>query len=277
MPTRFTMLLQITTDPANRAAASPHTGGWSESFWHASDLASSDGKITVLTQRRAALLGRQGSIVGFRLQHASFAGPRIKPAGSSTGKLQLPGVASRDTDMPQAALEMGGTAVGKPNSSRFSLRGIPDDMITKGEYQPVDGYSALVDQFETALVGGGWSFLGRDLSKPTFRVMGIVGNVLTLDAPGIYTSANSWARLMRVVNDDGKLVSGSWKIQASSGNTVDLIGYDKGDVSKPSGQAREDAVVLCQFATVKPARTVARKIGRPFESYRGKQSKNRRA
>jgi hypothetical protein len=168
---------------------------------------------------------------------------------------------------------MAGTATGQPNSSRFTLRGIPDSQMTRGEYQPDSGYKSLVTQFCNQLSNNAWAFLGRDLSKPSQKVMSIAGNVVTLQGAIGAVAMTDYMRFRRVYDDLGKPVTGSFLIQTIVGNAYTLAGFDGATLTAPSGTARVDAIRLCDFGTVAPSRAVVRKIGRPFASYRGRQSK----
>lgn len=273
MASRVTMLMQVTTTPPNRADASPHTGGWSESFWANANLLSSDPDILVLCQKRANLLPAQASVVGFRLSLYNIVGNRLMPTGSSTGKLQLPGATSRITDVPQMALELSGKSKTSSNSTRFCVRCLPDAQVAHGEYQPDSAFKGLVTQYGNELVNRDWKFIGRDLTKPSIKVQSIAGNVVTLAAPLGVVDNVDWVRFRRVYDDDEAPVKGAYLVTAHAGNTITLAGFPARTMTTPSGTIRIDAIVTCGLKDIEPVRAVVRKVGRPFESYRGRQSK----
>jgi len=273
MPSRFTMLMQITTNPANRDDASPHTGGWSESFWGSNPIVASDPTLITLMQKRAILLPAQGSIVGFRIGNYNITGNRLVPTGSSTGKVLYAGNGLRQSGLPQKSLSMTGVGHGVANCTRFTIRGIPDSQLINGEYQPDAGYKSAVTAFGNELSNAGWKFLGRDLTRVSQSVQAIAGNVVTLGGAIGAVAGTDYLRFRRVYDDDGDPVTGAYLITAIAGNNYTLAGFPARTLTSPSGTARVDAIALVDFFSVTPSRAVVRKIGRPFESYRGRQSK----
>lgn len=269
---RLTLLLQNTTDPQDREAASPHTGGWSESWWANAILPLGASGITALVQKRAALLPKEASVVGKRVGLYNLSGNKLLPQGSATAKVLAPGSGGRPCDLPQVALEMSGTATGAANKSRFVLRCMPDEIMVRGEYQPGSTFKGLVTQFCNEIASQGWGFIGRDLAQPAFRVLAIAAGVVTLDGDAGGVVNTSYLRLNRVFDNNENPVKGAFRITAKAGNNYTLAGLDPAIVAAASGTARIDLVTWLDFATVVPSRAVVKKIGRPFEGYRGRQS-----
>lgn len=273
MPTRMTLIFALTTDPDDRGSASPHSAGWTESFWREGTTTTDDQRIRDLAQARARLLPLEASIIGFRLGFYTLSGNKILPSGTSTGKFQYAGVSGAHTDLPQVALEMSGKTSGGANSSRFTMRGMPDEIMVNGEYQPGTGFKGSVTRFITKLTGDAWQFLGRDIAQPAGRVLSIAAGIMTLDAD-IGVAAGDYVRLLRVFDEDEKSIQGAYRVTAvAGGTTLTLAGFDPAVVVANSGLARKDLVKLFPFTTVQPSRAVVRKVGRPFESYRGRRSK----
>lgn len=274
MLTRFTFLMQITTAPPNKVDASPHTGGWSESFWVDGIVPTNAAAVQTLLTKRALLLPSQGSIVGVRNAQYDISGNKLIPKGASTAKVNFPGNSSLETDLPQVSLEMAATATGAPNNTRFNLRGIPDVMMSYGEYQPTTAFKAAVTQFGTALLAG-FGFVGRDLSLASQKVNSIAGsNITTLGALGAVVGTD-FVIFKRVYDDAGNPVKGSFLVtNALAGNIYTLAGFGPVTMTTPSGLARVDKIAFYTYQTITPARAVVRKIGRPFASYRGRQSKS---
>ena len=275
MASRISMLMQVTTNPDNRSDASPHTGGWSESFWAANNLVASDPDILLLCRARANLLPAPASMVGFRLSNYNFVGNKLVPTGSSTSKLQLNGSSSRPTDVPQLSLELAGKSETSANSNRFAVRCIPDAQCKNGEYQPDGGYRGLVTRYTDLIVNHSWKFLGRDLTQPSYNVLSIAGGVVTLSGnPGV-VDGTTYVRFRKCVDNAGTPVTGAYLVTAHGDKTVTLAGFPTHALTGPSGTLRIDSVGLFAFGALVPARIVVRKVGRPFESYRGRQSKRR--
>jgi len=269
---KCTILMQCTTDPSNANDAGQHTGGWSESFWSETPIVPTNLFWNRLLQARAKLLPTQARIVGFRFSTYTIAGNRFLPGGSSTGRLNIPGGSGLVTDIPQVALMFAGSAVGAPNSSRFSIRCVPDDMVKRGEYQPNGAYRALVSDFCRELVDGGWCMLGRNLTLTTAAVVSVVPPVINVSAVlGAVVGTDS-IRLLNVKDSQGNPISGAFRTVSLAGLAYTVVGLP--DVTAgPGGAARVDTPVLLRFGSVEPNRIVARKIGSPFEKYVGKSSK----
>jgi hypothetical protein len=106
--------------------------------------------------------------------------------------------------------------------------------------------------------------------------MSIAANVVTLSAPLGAVVGTDFMRFRRCYDDAGNIIDGAYLVTAAAGNTVTLGGFANRTLTKASGTARIDRIILVPFGTVKPARIVVRKVGRPFESYRGKASKKKR-
>ena len=273
MPSRVSFLFALTTDPDDRGSASPHSAGWSESWWRTGITTSSEPAIRELGQARARMLPLEASIIGFRIGVYTLSGNKIIPSGSSTGKLSFAGVSGAFTDLPQVALEMSGKTGGGANVSRFTLRGIPDSIMLKGEYQPNVNFKGTLTRFTNKLISGNWNFLGRDLGQPVAQVLSIAAGVMTTDG-GLGVAVGDFVRLLRVFDGYGESVQGAYRVTVvGAGNTYTLAGFDPAIVVLNSGSARKDVVALFPFSEVEPSRATIRKVGRPFESYRGRRSK----
>jgi len=266
------LLFQVTTDPPDRTSASPHTGGWSESFWSQVTFPASSSGFNLLIAKRQNLLPTQASIVGYRMSTYTIVGNRFVPVGSSQGRLQKPGRSATLTDLPQVALEMSGTTAAGPNNSRFNLRCMPDTQMVRGEYQPSDTFKNAVREFCDVLVAGQWCFVGRDLTLASQRVLSINGNTVTLAGSIAATLTVDSMRLLNVKDTDGNPVKGSFRVMDMGAVGVYTVMGLTGVTAGESGAARLDRPILCPFSLVEPNRAVVRKVGRPFEGYRGRQS-----
>ena len=270
---RLTLLFQATTSPSDRETASPHIAGWSESWWSSIPLLSASPFIRTLAQARAALLPSGSAVIGFRIGNYEHAGNKSTPIGSATGKFLYPGLTTYNNDLPQIALEMSGTSTVSANTSRFSLRGMPDFVMVGGEYQPEPAFKGNVTRFRNLLVSDQWSFLGRDISQPAIALVSLGGGLATL-AGATGAAEGDFVRFNRVFMPDGTPIKGAFRIShIGAGNVLTLIGLPAGATAANSGTVRWDKIRLCAFKEVTVSRAVVRKVGRPFEQYRGRQSR----
>ena len=274
MPWRYTMIMQVTTAPTNFADASAHTGGWTESHWRNSQVAADSPQFRTLMMKRALMLPRQAAITGFRIASYQIVESSLAPLGASTGKVRFPGNPSRETDLPQVALELSGTS-GGGNSNRFSARCVPDDVMVGGEYTPNSDYKGYVTQFGTALTNGGFGFMGRDLTATTSRIKSIENNIIT---PQDAFPANIGGTLLTFIGVKdvlGKAVVGNFRIVAAATAPAHWVldGLPQGCVVENSGSVRVLTPIFAAYTSISPARAVVRKVGRPFEQYRGRASK----
>jgi len=275
MPTKCSLLFDVTTSPKNRTVSSAHSGGWSESHWDSSSsvpLAA----ITALAQRRAQILSPLASVIGYRTEVFTISSNKLLPGGTSSGRFQYPGTGGSGLNVPQDALQISLPAVAATNVSRSSLRGMADDVIDQGEYTPTVAFANAMQAFLNELFNSNWGFIGRVKSNPVARVQKITDlGVVTLSA-NIGGAANTdYLRLNRVYDNQGFPVKGSFLITNIAGNVYTLAGYTGQVVDAPSGTARIDAVNWFGYGHGSVSRAVSRKVGRPFEQYRGRRSKSR--
>jgi hypothetical protein len=287
MPYRVTYIFQVTTAPTNREAASPHSGGWSESYWCDDPPIINGASLNGTATERAKLLPSQVDIVGYRVAAYSLDsyGNKLVPGGTSTFRKRFPGnTVYGDVDLPQCGLMLGFSVVGQPTAGRITLRGIPDNQITFGEYQPTPQFKAALTNFCNYMVGGGnpWGSMVRDkINYPPVRVLSITPvappstlHTLVVSNPG--PGSAGFIRLRRVRDDSGKPVSGSFFTAGAGASPWSLQGLPyPTTVSRPNGTAYYEALTFAAFSSLNPSRAVVRKIGSPPEKYRGRRSKRR--
>lgn len=276
---KYSYLFQLTTSPQVRNVAIPHTAGWSESFWSAIEPANIVQLWHNVGLKRAAFLPKQAAIVGFRQQKYEIDGNKLIPGGASAGAYLYQSSPRWDCDQPQATLHIAGRADGTQNTASLYLRGIPDDFIYGGEYWPHDDFNVKVNEFFRSLLGAGAGFIGRDLTRGAVRVLGIVDAgqandaAITTDAPIPGAVVNSFIRLNRVYDSLKRPVQGTFSVSAINGNVYSVRGLKGFTVTNPSGLVRVDALAFQRFAAFTVGRATVRKVGGPFERYRGRRSK----
>lgn len=275
MATRVSLVFQYASSPRAGTTARIHTGGWTESLWSINPVPSNHPDIATWATARARLLPATASIVGFRIANFTIVQNKFKPTGTSTGKIVKPGNPNYDCDIPQMALEIGCTSSEGPNVSRIALRGIPDSCVYGGELNADVGWLGNLTRYLGELENRGWKFTGRDLAQPSFNIISVAGNVVTLNGALGAVPNTSYVRFLNAKNEAGETVTGAYLVTAVAGNTVTIAGYSGGNFTVPSGKMRIDMVRLFDITEADYTRVVVRKVGRPFESYRGRQSKTR--
>jgi len=274
MPFRYDMIFQLTTAPAQATKAIAHTGSWSESHWRDNALDQTNQVLNRLLRARAGMLPKQAAMVGLRVGNFTIQGNRLLPGQTSLRKFTKPGPATYNCDVPQMALELSGSTSGL-NNSKFAARGMPDDQVLNGEYNPVNGWDGQLNEYMQALSGDGWQMLGRVLSNPTFKIVSIsISGVCTLSILVPFANG-AQIRLLRCKDVNGSPVAGVYNASQVAGSTFLLDGWPAGVAVQNSGAARVDAIDLYTFVDVEVSRVVVRKVGRPFAGYRGKRSKRR--
>jgi hypothetical protein len=268
----MSLLFTATTKVLDPTTAAVHTGGWSESFWQAGDPGNMVELARELAQKRAALMPGNSSIIGFRTANYSIVANKLVPGGSSTGNFQFPGVATLSQDLPQVALQMSATSTVGQNKSHFVLRGMPDDIMNGGEYQPNSAYKAIMTRWVTQVLGAQWGFIGRNLNLPSLRIISIIGGVMITDGL-VGAAVGDYIRVRRCFNDAGAPVKGSFRVTAIAAGPSYTLALFPNVTVQQSGTARLDQVAFNQFASLTVARAVVRKVGRPFGQYRGRASK----
>lgn len=279
MPVRVALLFSLTTDPSDRGSASPHSGGWSESFFIPGNAFQPPAFFTAWGQSRSGLLAGEATISGYRQQLVTISGNKLIPGGTAGGVLNIPGSFGSDLSAPQAALMVNFAVAAQPQNLRHRLAGIPKSQVTGGEYQPTTAMKAAVTKYTTFVSSGIFEGVVRDLTQPDARVKGLAAGVLTtISATG--AAQKDYIRLRRVKDDSGNPVEGSFLVLAvvvNADTTVSytLFGAPAQAVSTPNGTARKDLLAEAIIQSGAVNRLVARKIGRPFVLFRGRRSKRR--
>lgn len=274
MALKITYLFDYRSDPTNRDKAQSHNGGWSESIWQTADAPNKQA-ITALAQARALLLPGTARIIGYRAQVFTNAGSHLVAGGSSTALLGYVGPPAVDPDIPQSALSLTATSAGNPNTRRFTIRAIADSQIVGGEWQPNQVYESFLTRYRNALINGEWVFPARDFTSPVHDIESIAAGILKLvGAPAGYAVGDR-VLLKKCRDVNGNAVVGTFKVLAVAGANITLGGFDVETEVLATGQATKVVIAFRDIDDVQVGRAVVRKIGRPFEQYRGRASKRR--
>lgn len=268
--TKFTMLIQASTLGSTGGALS-RSAGFTES-WYTSQPYSSSlvAAATFMAQLRAALLPASSSIVGFRFQETDG----VTSQASVTQPISLPGTADAATDKPQVAVQFQmNSSGGLPNRKLMVLRGIPDENTVGGAYRPTPAFRTAMTNYLSELVSHPWQWKGRNLSNTSFPILTINAlGVFQLSAPSTIPT-NTMVQVLRARNTVGRQKGGFYFMQSLAPLTGTLLGWNHGDTT--GGRMRIQGIVFpapAAFIIPPVGKSVAKKVGRPFDQYRGRKS-----
>lgn len=298
---KFTMLFSQTSNLSQAGAVLHRVGGWSESWYITAAniqavLTTAGGVIPPQTggeggaggggggvpgflgpanlplfPARAALLPSSAGIVGLRIQQVDTPGP------SQSFPANFPGSSGLKGDAPQQALLLRAVGLGpNPAVRRFTIRGIPDDMLIEGEFNPSAAYLASLNTYISSLAS--WAFRSKVAILLPVKLINItnagVGNT---EIPQAITQANMMIRVRKTKDSGGNLRSGRFQVTAvGPGNLFTLFNWPYGATT--GGQILADSNVsypLVDVANSSWVRSTQRKVGRPSGQYRGRRSRRR--
>lgn len=262
---KCTALFNSVSNISANAQAQTRTGGWSESIYNSAAVGVAQADFLDYCALRAQILPKGFAIIGQRFQ--------IVNGGSSTLGRRYPGNNAYAADVPQVALQMKASAGGAVNVRRWTFRGIPDLMITEGEYLPTSTYKNAVLNAAGFTTGGNWRFFGRNLDNALIDLASITTGGLLTTAISQALNPGDTVQLFRCKDAFGRGVGGSFLVSSVTSPTVlQLRNYNQPAVVE--GQIR--LLTYSSFAidgsTLAVERVVIRKVGRPFGGYSGRHS-----
>jgi len=268
---KYVFFTNVATGSAGNPAAI-RVGGWSFTVYDTT-LVSPDQKrlFRVLCEKYAELLPSSGVVVAQRYQNLDPLGP------SGTELMRFPGVAGTDNDYPSMALYCRVAGEGVANTRPMYIRGVPDDMIKKGEFVPTPAYERSLKAFNSELAG--WNFKARDKSQPNVAIYNIESDgTVTTEVPLTGVVNGSIVRLLRVKAFDSRVqLKKTYKVEGLvSESQFKLKGWTEG-VEAGGGSIRLNAYVYPNIPAngVTVGRIVSKKPGAPFDLFRGRASAHR--
>jgi len=279
---RYSNLFQLTTVAQNPNVASAHMAGWSEGFWLNANPSTQMPALRNVAQARAAFLPKQAAIVGYRIQSYDISGNKLTPIGSTAGSYRFGGSPRWDCDQPQVTLRASGSTAGGPNAAALYMRGIPDDWVAQGEYAPFDDTNTLLQFYYDRLIAVAAGFIGRNLSVGGQRVFNIAdngpgaGSVINMQGPIAGLALGDFVRFVRVVADNKAPVEGTFAVSNINVNAITVRGLQGVVLTRPSGTCRKDSLTFLAWNRIETKRITTKRVGAPFEKYRGRRSKQRK-
>jgi len=267
MATKCTWLIQLgTISPAGNPA---RLAGYSES-WYSPDAFSTQllSNFTQLAIVRASLLPASGTIVGLRFQQTNG----VTAGASVSQPISLPGTSGSLTDAPQIAIKIQlNAAAGLPNKKILILRGVPDDCVAKGEFNPTTAFRTNLTTFLANLVNTPWLWRGRDLTAVSYPILTVTPlGAYQLSAPSVIP-ANTVVQVLRSKNLAGRQKGGFFFVTTPTAFTGTLLNWNHGDTT--GGRMRTAGIVFPAprgFLIPPIVVAIVKKVGRPFSQYRGR-------
>ncbi len=262
MTIKCTLLIQHTTG-GKAGEGGARVGGWSESYYaDTTEFTVALVRTNALCSLRAALLPQGSVVVGQRYQ-------QVNPVGTSrTGSATFAGNGGVPQDIPQMALYCRARTQNTANVRELVIRGLPDERVVNGNYDPERTYTAALNQFFTFLRTG-WVMRGLDLSQQRTAIVSIVapGTITTTVPHGL--SVGQQFKILRTTQSNGRQAGGVYTVLTTATNktlTADI------DLALPAkgGSVRAYAIVYPPIGDCEIDRVGIRKVGRNFFQYRGR-------
>lgn len=277
--------------------------GWSESLVGVGTYEDVLGSANVYSQLRMKLCGFPVVQPYTRVSDDSVAGdvmvsaqPAIVPAPSqlnTDGTLKdLPGYLKIDParngacDRPYSSILLRMQSGEKARRSMY-LRGIPDTIITNGEYPEFDdAWKKAFDDWAKH-VREKWNFMGLDQTVMgankkaiTFVTTGELGRREWVMRTGVDHGLQDGDRVLVRGNKGlhkGTPLNGHFVVEKKTPTEVYLLGSfgDDRAIITAKGAITKLVPTLLPITSVKIIRCVSRRTGRPFGSPRGRRSKRR--
>lgn len=269
MSTKVVMVMNGTTgvDAHDvQQLANPHGYGFTESFWaNTNDIATLHGSLVGnLFPKRAALLPKGASVVAAR--YYSDTGGRGVLFG-----LALRG-GSYATDLVNCALLAFTRNPVAPVQRRWWIHNVPDNQFGLGEYSPTQAYAAAMANFLGAL--NPYFYQGISRTGDTAIVSITSGGLVTLGANSPF-AVGTQVTVSRTLTGLGRRFGGLFAV-ASVGplaTQFTLTGWQAG--ACVGGRAFVKGKTLYQIGGgpgANTGRAGTRRVGRPFDLYRGRRS-----
>jgi hypothetical protein len=275
MPTfKTTFILDQTTSPQEGRAQSTRDGGWTDNLYFSGTLSECELRCRRYALERANLLSSTGFVNGVRIVNVDA------PGIAKAIPYSFPGPKDAVCDVPQMAFRL---SLQCANGTRrqLVLAGVPDELVLGGaaSFNPASTRNFTI---LNTILSGGFGKLGVVRSNPLVNVLSIStgGLVTTLSNHGL--NANDTVRFFRTKDVYGVPVQGKWKVNGTppSTTTFNLAEWNANPINPygtvNGGKVRKLAFEFVGFEDLTFAGVTIRKVGRPFDQYRGRASRRRR-
>lgn len=258
--------------------------GFSESIWFGSDsvadcvnaLKIGAGTVQGLLPSRAALLPSSASIVGYKLYQGG--------AGrGQSASVSYPGPGGQATDVPNIALLMKSISGTTGATRRWWVHAIPDQFVVDGAFVPNGTYlTALARYVQTLGLFQFFSLPASPANSPIVNLTQIpavppaTANTALVNVQNAAAfAANMAVTLSGMLDTNGNRRTFSRTILSVNvgANQVVVPNWTEGNMT--GGTMRQEGTVASTFdpANTGVVRIGTRKVGRPFDVYRGRKSR----
>lgn len=284
MPTKVVMIMKDNTTGVT--PAQNRIAGFSESVWHSSDdiatvrRACFEGSIgpVGLVPARANILPASAAIVGLKFYKGGV-------GKGTTQRIAFPGNAAWPTDVPNLALQCSNRSDLTGGVRRWLVHAIPDQFIVTGEFAPNTAFQLALSVYFIALQSFG--FYTRPSNQTGSHITTIVGVppvapatvptglVTTVEPHGFGVGDQVTIYSTNLTN--GTKVTVTMRVTAVPSATQFVFGtWPNGNTT--GGIAGSPLKTFDSFnnATFGLGSISTRKVGRPFDQFRGRRSKRRK-
>lgn len=264
---KATMIFTQTTVPDPSSPAAPRVSGWSESWYR--NAGASQSVLDLLNvpgglcSARSRLLGESGAINAQRIQAVDPIGPAEYFSKVFKGNAGV-------SDIPQMSLSYAVTAQTTGQKRKLDLRGIPDARIIGGAYSKSKDYDNFVDLYDSQLSGWGW--YAKDNTFTKYNVVSVTaGGLVSLKVatPFVINDKVAFTRTKDDVSGVTRPYQTSVLSLGPAANQFQLASWPYAAAN--GGKVAKFAIVFVVYdAKGFGLRAATRKVGRPFDLYRGR-------
>ncbi len=264
--------------PSIGYSARQHIAGWTEYvMWNNDSVSSLLTALQTGANNQPGLLPSRAALLS---QNAQVIGVRLYSGGAGKGQsfaLAYPGTTGAISDNPVQAIlvKVGNVNVGAVR--RFTLRGVPDAQIVGGEFVPDQNYVNAVNAWMHAL--SNFAFIAIDptqLPSPVFNIT--AAGLCTINGPAQPFLVNQIVTFNKVLDANGfkRSFRGSVTSIGPQNNQFTVAAWPFGVGTGGTVGLKAKGTFSMDYNTMNVNRLVSRRVGRPFELYRGRRSRRRR-
>ena len=256
---KVTFIFKLTT-------ANNRTGGWSESLYFDGTFDQAGAAAANLVPLRAKLISEDGVLARLRITDLAA------PGKSSLGIQAQKGTCPKETDIPQMGIKCF-LFKGHDYKRQYVLAGIPDFYVQKGAWNREANFRNKITDYLEEIRKNSFQFKVRDKDLPLRTVLSIDAQAQVFCSAAHGYVVGDFVRFYRTRDVNKKAVKGEWRItEVNNGGAGFKIANWTGQVVE-KGKVRKVGDTFAVVTGYQIDDVTPRKIGRPFDAYRGRKSK----